>query len=199
MTRTTLAGRIADRRGELGISQTDLAHAAGVTLAAVMQWESGQIKSLKGSNLMALADALNVLPRWLESGDGEKVAIPDRKAFRAAIEKRDKAGSERAKLAWERIAASFAKAALASAVIAALCIPPLLAPRDAYGSTLHNAKLHAFVRQVFDNNTHCRQLLARALAWLFGMLYTHSLSRSFRQKLWADVIVRLPLNCRTTA
>lgn len=180
MTRTTLAERIADRRGELGISQTDLAHAAGVTLAAVMQWESGQIKSLKGSNLIALADALNVLPRWLESGDGEKVAIPDRKAFRAALAKRDKAGSERARLAWERIAASFAKAALASAVIAALCIPPLLAPREGHGAALHNANRHAaFVRQVFDNNTHCRRLLARSLAWLLGALM-RSLSPCFQ-------------------
>lgn len=70
----TLAERIAARRKELGLRQEDLADAAGVSKAAVSQWERGETKSLKLENFFAIADKLRVAPRWLALGQGAKFA-----------------------------------------------------------------------------------------------------------------------------
>jgi transcriptional regulator with XRE-family HTH domain len=68
----TLAERISARRKELGLRQEDLARAAGVSVAAVSQWEKGQTKNLRLEHLFAICDKLRVHPRWLALGQGAK-------------------------------------------------------------------------------------------------------------------------------
>lgn len=72
MEPTSLAERIAARRRELGLTQTDLASIAGVSKAAVSYWETGDTKNLKNEHLFAIADALRVEARWLAVGQGPK-------------------------------------------------------------------------------------------------------------------------------
>lgn len=128
MKPTTLAERIRTRRAELGLSLDDLADAAGVSGTAVRKWESGETNNLKHEHLFAIAEALNVNPRWLALGQGQKEAFPSREAYSVALARRDKAGNPKARSAWERIALVFAKAA----VIAIFCIGPVTyAPSNA--------------------------------------------------------------------
>src|SRR3990167_2522397 len=108
----TLANRIKSRREQLGLMPVDLANAAGVSVSAVLQWEKGSTKNLKNEHLFAIADALNVNARWLATGEGPMVAVPSMDAYKAALTRRDRAPSDRARNAWERIAARFAKAAV---------------------------------------------------------------------------------------
>ncbi len=129
--KSTLAHRIRSRREELGLEVSDLAYAVGVTIAAVMQWESGEVKSLRAANLMALSDALNVRPRWLQSGSGEMVASPEVVAFRSALEHRDNTAG-RARQAWERIAAQLAKAAMTVSLLCAFLLAP--PPAEAFSN-----------------------------------------------------------------
>lgn len=70
----TLASRIVDARKQLDISKAELARRVGVTRATVTMWESGQIESLRDDNLLQLAELLNLNPRWLNSGKGERQA-----------------------------------------------------------------------------------------------------------------------------
>ena len=51
-------------------TQVALANACGVTKGAVNQWMSGTVKALEGANLLSAAKFLNVLPQWLQSGEG---------------------------------------------------------------------------------------------------------------------------------
>lgn len=64
------------RRTELGLTQKELAERVGVTEATVSRWESGDIKSMKRSNIAALSSILKVPPAVLmdwESYDAELV------------------------------------------------------------------------------------------------------------------------------
>lgn len=123
MEQQTLAGRIVERRQELGLTPAHLAHAVGVSISAVLQWENGKTKNLKNEYLFALADALNVSPRWLATGRGPKVAAASREAYSIALSRRDEAANDKQKKGWERIAAVFARAA----VMVLLTLPPYLA------------------------------------------------------------------------
>ena len=69
----TLGERIAARRKELGLTQGDLARAVGISQAAVSQWENGETKNLRVDHLFAIADVLQVHPRWLGVGYGPKI------------------------------------------------------------------------------------------------------------------------------
>lgn len=64
----TIGERIKELRGNLGMSQTELAAACKVSRAAVTQWESGQTKGLRPENLITAADKLQTTPRWLVTG-----------------------------------------------------------------------------------------------------------------------------------
>jgi transcriptional regulator with XRE-family HTH domain len=68
----TLGERIRARREELGLRPTDLADAVGVSVSAVLYWESGATKNLKNEHLFVLADRLKVNARWLAIGQGPK-------------------------------------------------------------------------------------------------------------------------------
>lgn len=67
-----LGDRIRARREELGLNPVDLAKAAGVSISAVLQWESNKTKNLKLEYFFAIADFLKVEPRWLGLGKGRK-------------------------------------------------------------------------------------------------------------------------------
>ena len=62
--------RIKGRRGEIGLTQEQLADAVGVTYQAVQQWESGK-SNPKGKRLEALAAALSCSKVWIEFGSDE--------------------------------------------------------------------------------------------------------------------------------
>lgn len=104
----TLAERLTARRQELGLRQADLAEVAGVSEAAVSQWENGKTKNLRLDHLFRIADALKVHARWLGVGQGPKymavllsLAVPpllvsamrDLSCVLCKIGKRDKAQS----------------------------------------------------------------------------------------------------------
>jgi transcriptional regulator with XRE-family HTH domain len=57
--RTTLGGRIAAARQDVGITQQDLAQKAGVTQRVIAYWEREAV-SLRADQINALATALNV-------------------------------------------------------------------------------------------------------------------------------------------
>ena len=66
----SLGERIARRRRELNINQTELARKTGVSRQAVSQWESGQIRDIKSQHIAMLAKVLRTDTRWLM---GEKM------------------------------------------------------------------------------------------------------------------------------
>lgn len=66
--------RIQDTRKKFKVPVTAIAKAAGVTKQAVYQWESGDTKSLKGDNLLAVARVLGVDANWLSTGRGPMIA-----------------------------------------------------------------------------------------------------------------------------
>ncbi len=63
----TITDRIKKRAKELNITQVELARKVGKTKGAINQWFKGATKP-NGSNLLALAKALDVTPEWLETG-----------------------------------------------------------------------------------------------------------------------------------
>ena len=157
MRRTTLAERIRTRRLELGLTVDDLANAAGVSYVAVRKWEKSETSNLKHEHLFTIADALNVSPRWLALGEGQKEATDSRGAYSNALTRRESASSDKARRAWERIALSFAKAAVVVMMALGLNF-----------SFNNNVFAAPFARQVFDGNTHWRvfRWLRRALSWI---------------------------------
>lgn len=66
----TLGERLREARGVYRLSQGDLARKIGITPAAISQWESGQVQSMKPRNLLAAARALGVDVNWLVYGKG---------------------------------------------------------------------------------------------------------------------------------
>lgn len=67
-------GQFLDRlrvsRKRKGLTQRELAAAAGLTDGAISQMESGIVKNILGENVFPLADALGVSARWLLTGNG---------------------------------------------------------------------------------------------------------------------------------
>lgn len=71
-TTDTLAQRLLERRLELGLTQAEVADAAGISEMAVSYWETGKTKNLRLEHLFKVADFLKVRARWLGIGDGPK-------------------------------------------------------------------------------------------------------------------------------
>ena len=69
--------RIRQEREALGLTQSEVGAAAGVTKGAVSAWESGNTKNLRVENLFAVADKLKVSARWLALGTGLRDARPE--------------------------------------------------------------------------------------------------------------------------
>ncbi len=66
----TMAERIKERMGEIGISQEALAKAAGLTQPAIFKLLSG--KTRRTTRLPEISSVLGVLPNWLATGQGPK-------------------------------------------------------------------------------------------------------------------------------
>lgn len=62
--------RLTQAREAAGISKTKLGELVGVSVQAVVQWESGQVVTLAADNLLAICETLNVSPVWLVRGTG---------------------------------------------------------------------------------------------------------------------------------
>jgi transcriptional regulator with XRE-family HTH domain len=65
-----VAMRLRHARKLAGLTQEELAKAAGVQQAAISQLETGATRSFRGTTLMSIAQSLNVSPEWLASGKG---------------------------------------------------------------------------------------------------------------------------------
>lgn len=61
----TVGGRIAAARKASGLTMEQLAARIGVSKSAISQWERGRIDKLSAENLLKLAEALEVSPRWI--------------------------------------------------------------------------------------------------------------------------------------
>ena len=65
-----LKERIKTARERAHFSKAKLASRVGVSSQAVLQWETGETKSIDGGNLVRAAYAMNVEPLWLATGEG---------------------------------------------------------------------------------------------------------------------------------
>lgn len=72
----SLAQRIQEVIDKTGMSQADIARAAGVTDAAVGFWLTGATHSLKGVTAAKLETKTGFRAAWLASGKGPKLAAP---------------------------------------------------------------------------------------------------------------------------
>jgi transcriptional regulator with XRE-family HTH domain len=71
-----IGARIRQMREALGLTQSELAQRAGVTAAAVSQWENRQTKGLKGSSLIRAAEALGVEVKDLMEDAPPRFGLP---------------------------------------------------------------------------------------------------------------------------
>lgn len=71
---TTIGDRLRTARESKGLDQPIVAKAAGITVSALSQIESGKTKQPKPETLFKLADALDVDPRYLVFGHHNRVA-----------------------------------------------------------------------------------------------------------------------------
>lgn len=70
----SLADRLTRALAHSGLSQAELARAAGVKPPSVHGWLSGKSKFLRGENLLSAARALGVRQQWLATGEGPMLA-----------------------------------------------------------------------------------------------------------------------------
>jgi transcriptional regulator with XRE-family HTH domain len=71
MGEITLGQRIRERRKQIGLSQSGLSKAAGVSDSSISLWESDNTAP-RGANLHKLAQALQCSPTWILFGDEDK-------------------------------------------------------------------------------------------------------------------------------
>lgn len=69
----TLGDRIRASRKAAKLTQEQLGAIAGVSGAAVAQWESGDSKTLKPENLFKIARRLGKSAEWLVTGEGTEL------------------------------------------------------------------------------------------------------------------------------
>ncbi len=68
---STFSERLAlAMQGPPTVNQASLARGVRVSGATVSHWLSGEIQTLKGANLLRVAEFLSVRPEWLQSGEG---------------------------------------------------------------------------------------------------------------------------------
>lgn len=69
---STLAERLTEAMSDTGITAADLARATGAKAPSVHKWVHGQTKNIRGANLVAAAQLLEVNEAWLADGHGPK-------------------------------------------------------------------------------------------------------------------------------
>lgn len=67
------AGRVTVRMEERGLTATDLAEKIGVSITAIQAILKGNTKFPRPETLFALADLLELEPRWLGVGEGPRL------------------------------------------------------------------------------------------------------------------------------
>jgi transcriptional regulator with XRE-family HTH domain len=67
-----IGDRIRRCRKQAGLTQAEIGEAAGVSQAAVVQWETGETKTLRAEHLLKIALKLKKSPHWLQTGKGEE-------------------------------------------------------------------------------------------------------------------------------
>ena len=75
MKEQTIGERLSFAREEAGLTMTELADRAGVTLACVSFLESGRRKGTNAVTVRKLAVALGVSADWLGFGDGAQPRV----------------------------------------------------------------------------------------------------------------------------
>lgn len=94
---TEWGSRVRQRREALGMSKAALARACHVSGATISDWESGEIKTIYGENLLRAADALGCSPWWIATGserqtDAAKYSPPPAPSNRHLIRDSSAAG-----------------------------------------------------------------------------------------------------------
>jgi transcriptional regulator with XRE-family HTH domain len=72
----TIGMRVKGLRNSKDLSQEKLGAAIGVGKQTVSSWENDAVKNMELRHLFALADALNVDPRWLALGHRDRLCAP---------------------------------------------------------------------------------------------------------------------------
>lgn len=75
----TFGDRLADARVFVGMSQEDLARRVGVKEKTLAAWEN-DLSEPRANRLSILSGLLNVSLRWLMTGEGEGLPMPDEAA-----------------------------------------------------------------------------------------------------------------------
>lgn len=70
----TIGERVRTMRLSRGWTQVKLAEESGIGQSAISSIETGSTKWLRGGNLLRIAAALAVHPRWLQTGAGDPQA-----------------------------------------------------------------------------------------------------------------------------
>lgn len=68
----TLAARVKECLRLSGMSGADVARELGISRSAISQWLKGNVKNIRGDNLILLASKAGVRPEWLVSGKAPK-------------------------------------------------------------------------------------------------------------------------------
>ena len=74
ITFMNVSSRLKMAMAACGMKKVELARRCSVSPPTITYWLNGDTTEIKGSNLLKAATALNVSPRWLETGAGEMSA-----------------------------------------------------------------------------------------------------------------------------
>lgn len=73
---STFGDRIAGAREAMGLSPEDLARRLGIKLKTLQSWEN-DLSEPRANKFQMLSGLLNVSMRWLLTGEGEGIDVPD--------------------------------------------------------------------------------------------------------------------------
>lgn len=80
-----IGARIKAARISRGLTQEELADAAGISRPAVTMWEAGDVNNIRPKHLFRAATALGVEPQWIVTGEESKAKITQRHLTKEAM------------------------------------------------------------------------------------------------------------------
>ncbi len=80
----TFGDRVAAAREHVGLSEDMLAKRLGIKIDTLRKWEN-DVSEPRANKLQMLAGVLNVSLRWLLTGEGDEIGLPDSVATPADI------------------------------------------------------------------------------------------------------------------